>query len=237
MNGGIYFFSPKIFNYLKFRCSLEDDVLPVLIKNKKIQGKIYNEKFIDIGTPKNLKKIKYKKLDFFKKKVAFLDRDGVINKKIKQGYVLNKNHLELKAGTSKAIKYLNTKKYLVIVVTNQACVGKGLITEKDLDKIHNYMKFKIFKTSNGIINDIFVSPYYKYSKYEKYRQKKYLRKPNPGMLKEAIKKWNINLSKSFMIGDQNTDKMAAKKIGLKFWMFQENNLNKFIKKKINERSI
>lgn len=235
MNGGIYFFSTKIFNYLQFKCSLEDDILPKLIKNKKIQGKIYNEKFIDIGTPNNLKKIKYDKLNFFKKKAAFLDRDGVINKKINQGYVLKKKDLKLRLGTSRAIKYLNKKKFLVIVITNQACIGKGLITEKDLEKIHYYMKSKIFELSNGIVNDIFISPYYKYSKYIKYRRKKNLRKPNPGMLKKAIKKWNIDLSKSFMIGDQNTDKIAAKKIGLKFWMFQENNLDNFIKKKINER--
>ena len=69
----------------------------------------------------------------------------------------------------------------------------------------------------GIIDDIFYSPYYKFSRFRKFRLNKIDRKPNSGMLIKAIKKWNIDINKSFLIGDQKTDYLAAKNIGLKFF--------------------
>ena len=83
--------------------------------------------------------------------------------------------------------------------------------------MRNYLKNK----NKSFIDDIFYSPYYKYSKYPKYRLNKFDRKPNPGMILKATNKWNINLKKSFFIGDQITDMKAAKKVGLKFY-FKKN---------------
>ena len=94
----------------------------------------------------------------YKNKALFLDRDGVINKLNPNGYILNFNQFELLPGVGKAINFLNKSGYLVIVVTNQACVGKLIITEKKLNKIHEKMKRKIFLKNRGLINDIYFSP-------------------------------------------------------------------------------
>ena len=80
------------------------------------------------------------------------------------------------------------------------------------------------------IDDIYFAPYYKYSKKNKYRKNKYDRKPNPGMIIKAIKKWNIDISSSFFIGDKETDKSAAQKSKIKFYFKNNKSLYKQIKK-------
>ena len=77
---------------------------------------------------------------------------------------------------------------------------------------------KILKNKyKATIDDIFYSPYYKFSKNHKYRMNKNDRKPNIGLFKKAIGKWNIDINKSFFIGDSISDKKAAKKLKIKFY--------------------
>ena len=216
MNGGIYYFKKKILNYtLNKKISLENDIIRNLIYKRKIKGHYFDKKFIDIGTRKNLDFIK-KNSNFFKQKAFFFDRDGVINKLLKKDYVKNINQFKFLPGVFKAIKLLNDSNYLVIIITNQACIGKSIISKKRLESIHMFMKNKI-KEKKGRLDDIFYSPYFKSSKIKKYRTGLFDRKPNPGMLIRAIKKWNIDIKKSFFIGDSISDLNASKKIDLRFF--------------------
>ena len=95
MNGGIYFFKKTILKYVtSSKSSLENDILPKLIKTKKISGKLYNNFFLDIGTPKYLKKSSNLLRNHFKRPAAFLDRDGVIN--YDYGYVHDLKNFKLR---------------------------------------------------------------------------------------------------------------------------------------------
>ena len=78
-----------------------------------------------------------------KSKCAFLDRDGVINQD--QGYISKISDFKIYPGVGKAISLLNKKKYLVIIITNQSGIGRGLIKISELKKIHKYLKKKIKK--------------------------------------------------------------------------------------------
>ena len=89
------------------------------------------------------------------KKCVFLDRDGVLNKDV--GYISNIKEFKIYPHTGKAIKFLNDEGYLVILITNQAGVGRGLITIKELNSIHLYLKKRI-KKNKAIINDIYFCP-------------------------------------------------------------------------------
>ena len=221
MNGGIYFFKKKIFDYIKDKkISLENDILNQLILKKKIKGIFFEKYFIDMGTIQKLKLLKIN-ANFLKQKAVFLDRDGVINKLNPNGYIKNFREFIFLPGVIKGIKFLNKNDYLVIIVTNQACVGKNIINEKKLNNIHLKMKNYLYQKNKSYVDDIFYSPYYKYSNLLKYRSRKFDRKPNPGMILKAVNKWNINLKKSFFIGDQTTDLKAAKEVGIKFY-FKEN---------------
>jgi len=217
MNGGIYFFKKKIFKFIiKKKCSLENDILKNLIIKKKIHGIVFKEKFVDIGSHKMIKFLKKNK-DFFKQKAIFLDRDGVINRLKKNDYIKKYSEFNFLPGVIDGIKYINKKNYLVIIITNQACIGKSIISEKTLDSIHDKMKKHLKSKKNAHIDDIYYSPYYKYSNNSKYRKNEFDRKPNPGMLIKAIKKWNVNIKKSLFLGDSVTDYRLSKKMRIKFY--------------------
>ncbi len=228
MNGGIYLLDKKIFKYIKNKkISLENDVFNKIISKKKVIGKFYNNNFIDIGTKNKLAYIK-KNTNILKSKAFFLDRDGVINKEV--GYLLSYKKFKFLSGVKKGIKYLNKKNFLVIVITNQSPVGRSILKETELKKIHSKMKKDIFMFSGGIIDDIFYSPYYRYSKIKKYRKNYIDRKPNNGMLNKAIDKWCIDVNKSKFMGDQITDKKCSEKSKIKFYFKKNINFYDQIKK-------
>lgn len=231
-NGGIYLFKKEIFKYVKNqKQSLENEILFKLITKKKIKAILFREEIIDIGSYTKLNLLK-KQSELLKNKAFFLDRDGVINKE--NGYILKFSQLKILPGTQQAIQLLNKKRFIVIILTNQAAVGKGLITENELKNIHLKMINQIKNYKNSEINDIYYAPYYKKSKKMKYRKNFKDRKPNIGMFTKAINKWNIDPTTSYFIGDKNTDKKASKKASVKFYYKKKISLYKQIKNILNE---
>jgi len=227
MNGGIYIIGKKILKNIKNKySSFENEILKKELEKNNVVGKFFNNFFIDIGSKQKLNFIK-KTPKLLQNKCFFLDRDGVINKEV--GYIKNFNKFIFLKGVSKCIKYLNTKNYLVIIITNQAVVGKNLITEKKLNYIHSKMKKILFNKNKSHINDIFYAPYFKNSKILKYKKNKFDRKPYPGMIFKAANKWNIDLSSSYFIGDKITDKIAAKRANLTFYFKKKISLYKQVK--------
>jgi D,D-heptose 1,7-bisphosphate phosphatase len=227
MNAGIYFFKKKILkNILKTNYSLENDILPKLILKKKIEGVLGKGFFIDIGTYKNLKIAKKQLYKITKNSAAFLDRDGVINHDT--GYVHQIKDFKVKKNVFAAIRYLNKKKINVFVVTNQAGIGKGYFTEKDFINFQTQVK-KLLIKNKCYINDLRYSPFHPEAKIKKYRKITKLRKPGNLMIKNLKNNWNIDLSKSFMIGDKETDKIAAQSSKI-YFEYDQNNLLKQVKK-------
>jgi D-glycero-D-manno-heptose 1,7-bisphosphate phosphatase len=165
-------------------------------------------------------------------KVAFLDRDGVINSnKFNKGYIGLLKHFRWVSGAIKAIKYLNKKNYKVVVVTNQSGVARGFFKIKDVKKIHSYIQNKV-KENEAKIDAFYYCPFHKDGIVKKYKKNSLLRKPNIGMFNLAQKKWNIDKRNSFMIGDQKTDIEFAKRAKIKGYLFKDKNLFKFCRKKI-----
>lgn len=227
MNAGIYFFKKKILKkILKTNYSLENDILPKLILKKKIEGILSKGFFIDIGTYKNLKIAKKQLYKITKSSAAFLDRDGVINHDT--GYVHQIKDFKVKKNVFAAIRYLNKKKINVFIVTNQAGIGKGYFTEKEFINFQTQVK-KLLTKNKCYINDLRYSPFHPEAKIKKYRKSTKLRKPGNLMIKNLKNNWNIDLSKSFMIGDKETDKIAAQSSKI-YFEYDQNNLLKQVKK-------
>ena len=226
MNGGIYFFKKKLINLIPNKpSSLEDDILPLIIKKKLISGKFYKNFFLDIGTPKYLKKAELSLKNYFYKPAAFLDRDGVIN--YDYGYVHNEKKFKFKNGVIKGLQYLIKKNYLIFLITNQAGIAKGIYTENDLYKLHTILKIKLLK-KNIFFNDVQYCPFHPKGKIPLYIKQSNLRKPNNQMVKNVFKKFLIKKNKSFMIGDKISDKKCAQKSRLNFH-YAKNNFFKQIK--------
>ena len=148
-----------------------------------------------------------------KKPAAFLDRDGVINHDY--GYVYKYENFKLRKGVIEGLQLLSKKKYRIFIVTNQSGIARGFFTEKDLKSLHKKFKenLKKFKIK---IDAIKFSPYHPRGKIKKYKKNSQTRKPGNQMITEIFKKWPTDRKKSFMIGDKKSDKLCAKKSGLKF---------------------
>ena len=140
-----------------------------------------------------------------KKKAIFLDRDGVINEVIiRDGKPCSPNNIdELKINpyAKELIQHLKFKNYLTVVVTNQPDVERKKVSKEDVIEINNFLQ----KSLN--LDDVFVC----FSDDNNCSH----RKPNPGMLLDAQKKWNIDLSFSYLIGDRSKDIEAGIKAGVK----------------------
>lgn len=133
------------------------------------------------------------------KKAVFLDRDGVINRKPQEhDYVKSAREFFLLAGSSEAIRLLKEKEYLVVVITNQRGIARGLMTKETVDEIH-----KIISDADAF----YICPH-------DYKDNCLCRKPKPGLIIEAANDLNIDLNKSIMIGDSENDRKAALKAGI-----------------------
>lgn len=136
----------------------------------------------------------------------FLDRDGVINKHLPDAYVTSLVEFEFIPGSIEAIATLSKRFGKIVVVTNQQGIGKGLMTEMDLEKIHFYMQEEI-AIKGGRIDAIYYCPYLSSIKPK-------CRKPEIGMALQAKEDFpTIDFTKSVMVGDSKTDMEFGKKIG------------------------
>ena len=231
MNGGVYFFKKKILKFIKNKnTSLEDQLLPGLIKKRKISGLVVKNFFLDIGTPKNFNRAKNLLLKNCTKPAAFLDRDGVIN--YDTGYVHKIKDFKFRPGVIAGLKFLRNKNYYVFIVTNQAGIGRGIYNENQFYELQNNLKEKLQK-KDIFFDDINFCPYHPDAKIKKYRKITNLRKPGNLMIKQIENKWHIKRKKSFMIGDKISDKICAAKSKLYFEFAKENfhlQVKKIIKK-------
>jgi histidinol-phosphate phosphatase family protein len=137
----------------------------------------------------------------------FLDRDGVINTRIIGGYVQKWEQFEFLPGVTEALKILSKKFYKIIVVSNQQGIGKGLMTEKELETLHQRMTAEI-EQAGGRIDQVYHSPHLE-------KEKSVLRKPNVGMALMARKEFpEINFKRSMMVGDSISDMVFGKKLNM-----------------------
>lgn len=218
MNSGIYLFKKNILNHIKNkRQSLEEEVLPKLIEQKKIKGILSANYFIDIGTKQNLKLAKKQFNKKFYKPAIFLDRDGVINKDLDHVYKIK--DFKYTKNIFTALKRLSN--YYIFIITNQAGIAKGLYTENDFFKLHAKIKGDLIK-KNIYINEVKFCPHHPNGIIKKYTKNCLCRKPGTLMINEIFNNWNINLKKSLMIGDRISDMLCAKNSNLKFQFVQKN---------------
>lgn len=165
-------------------------------------------------------------------KVAFLDRDGVINSsKINNGYIGRIKDFKWIPGSKKSIKYLKNLGYKVVVVTNQSGIARGYFYVKDVKALHKQVQIELKKIGTSI-DKFFYCPFHKDGIIKRFKKKSRLRKPDIGMFLKAQKIWNIDKKNSFIIGDQLSDMQFAKKAGIKSYFFDKENLYEFIKENI-----
>jgi histidinol-phosphate phosphatase family protein len=137
------------------------------------------------------------------KRAVFLDRDGTIAKDVH--FCCRVEDLEILPHVPEAIRLLNQNGFKVVVITNQSGIGRGHLTEQTLHQIHHYMKQELAQC-NACIDAIYYCPHHPNDKCE-------CRKPQTGLLLRASRDLNIDLKRSFMVGDAERDMIAGKTMG------------------------
>jgi D-glycero-D-manno-heptose 1,7-bisphosphate phosphatase len=161
------------------------------------------------------------------KKAVFLDRDGTIN--VEKNYLYKIEDFEFIDGVLKALRELSDAGFLLIIITNQSGIARGYYTEKDYGILNSWL-FETF-AKNGIkISASYFCPHLPDASVERYRTICNCRKPNTGLFEQAVKDFNIDLKKSFAIGDKIRDLAICEKSECKGFLIGDNEETEIIEK-------
>ena len=233
VNAGIEIISPALLEEVKLhfiprhpetpdKIDLDRDVLKPYIFTGKIFAYHTPEYIKDMGTPErfyetemDIQKGKPASRNLQnKQKAIFLDRDGTIN--IKKGFITRVEDFELINGVAEAIHLINLSEYLVIVVTNQPQIARGDCSFEELQIIHNKMETDLGRFG-AFVDAIYYCPHHTDKGFSgeriEYKCNCECRKPKPGLLLQAARDYNIDLSQSYMIGDSELDVTAGEVAG------------------------
>lgn len=226
VNAGIHILSPAILEMFREvkKTDLDRDILKQLIPDRKLAAYDSPEYVRDMGTPERYQMVTsdiesglvHAKNLSNKQKAVFLDRDGTIN--VYKGFICDHREVELIPGIADTIRKINESGYLAIVVTNQPVIARGECTLEELECIHDQME-TLLGQEGAYIDDLFYCPHHPDKGFEgeriEYKIECECRKPKPGMLLQAAEKYNIDLSESYMVGDDERDMEAGRRAGCK----------------------
>jgi mannose-1-phosphate guanylyltransferase/phosphomannomutase len=227
VNAALYILTDAIFEYIPKDRSTDfgKNIFPAVVESGKLIRAYNTPEFLkDMGTPERLKELEgaissgktAARNIKNKQRAIFLDRDGIINDEIDG--VFKPEDFELTDDIVESLKMIHKSDYLAIVVTNQPFLAKGFMTVADLDQVHAAMDTKLGK-ERTFVDALYYCPHHPEKGWDgeipELKIECDCRKPKPGMLLEAARDFNIDLTKSYIIGDRTNDTLAGKAAGLK----------------------
>ena len=227
VNAALFIFKPSILDKIEVgvKSHIEKHILPRCLEaGMNLYGYISFEYIKDMGTPDRYYAVcddvisgKCARMNRkYSRPAIFLDRDGVITKEV--DLLCKPEQMELIPGAADAIKLINQKGWMAIVVTNQPVIARNLCSIEELEFIHAKLETMI-GAERAYLNAIYYCPHHPDAGYpeerKEYKIKCYCRKPAPGMLLKAAEDWNIDLANSYMIGDRQSDVKAGEAAGCK----------------------
>ena len=224
VNAACYLFEPVVLDHIEpgVKADFGADVLPRLIHQRAVFGYRTPEYLKDMGTPDRLARVE---ADVRSGTVAernlrharpaiFLDRDGVINRD--HHLIRRTEDMELLPGSASAVRRINRSGHLAVVVTNQSVIARNLVDLDGLRRIHDAMEWTLGE-DGAYVDDLLFCPHHPDGGYPEERPEYKVacdcRKPSPGMLLTAADRWNIDLERSWMIGDSPRDAEAGRRAG------------------------
>jgi D-glycero-D-manno-heptose 1,7-bisphosphate phosphatase len=208
--------------------SVEDALYARLAQQKKLFAYVTDHRYYSVGALHRLPLTE----EFFRRRpTVILDRDGVLNKKPPRAeYVRRWEEFEWLPGARDALRLLKEAGFRVLLVSNQAGIGRGAMSEEDLLRIHDRLKAEAGQ-AGGRIDAIYHCPHDWDAGCE-------CRKPAPGMLFQAQRDFNLDLSGTIFVGDDERDALAAERAGCSFARISaEQPLIRWAELYLNDRSL
>ncbi len=226
VNAGIYILNADLINRIQqpIKLDLEKDLIAPNIGEKRIYGYVTPEYVKDAGTPDRFEIVAKEQINGVwnrkclknKQACVFLDRDGTINKF--KGLINNDKQLELEQNAAKAIRMLNESGFLAVIVTNQPVIARGMCKIEDVELIHKKL-MTLLGEEGAYVDSIVYCPHHPDKGYPEenpeYKIPCTCRKPQIGMIEKIRARYNVDLSKSFMIGDSTVDIQTGINAGIK----------------------
>ncbi|MBQ9913840.1 MAG: D-glycero-beta-D-manno-heptose 1,7-bisphosphate 7-phosphatase [Clostridia bacterium] len=219
-NAGIQIISPELLSMYSYRgkADFDTDIISPAIGTGRIFAYPSAEYVHDAGTPERFSKVSADiasgivsaKNKRNTQKAVFVDRDGTLN--VHKGYITSPEDIELISGVTEAINTFHRLGYLVIMITNQPVIARGDCTSEDLKNIHCRLEL-LLAEGKAYLDGIYYCPHHPDRGFEGEKEELKIscscRKPSPGLILQAQKDFNIDLSVSYMIGDSNADVKAG----------------------------
>ena len=156
---------------------------------------------------------------------VFFDRDGVLN--VDSGYIGSVDQFVWRTGAREAVRLANARGFLVFVVTNQSGVARGLYDEASVRALHEHMQAEL-GAIGGHVDEFRYCPHLPDAERREYALDCDCRKPKPGMIRHLVARWRVDMDRSLMIGDKQSDMDAAAGAGVRGKMFAGGDLAAFL---------
>jgi len=213
VNAGVYCLRTEWLRSLNVvHSALERDEFPALAARGRLLGLPTDAPLLDIGTPESLVAAQDTVAAWRRKPCAFLDRDGIINFDV--GHLCDPAQFDFTPGMPEAIRLLNDIGWLVVVVSNQAGIGRGKYTEAEFEAFTEWIDDRLAE-GGAHVDAVYHCPHHPTAGVGEYRRECECRKPAPGMLLRAIAEWEPDVERSFLLGDKQSDVDAAEAAGVR----------------------
>ena len=224
INAGIYLFRRSLIARITSTpCSLERDIFPVLAREGLLEAWPAEAFFLDIGIPEDYATADEAIQRQCTRPAVFFDRDGVLNKD-NAGYAHKPEELRWNKNAIEAVRHANQSGWYVFVVTNQAGVARGYYDETAVRRFHKQMELELAGKA-AHVDEFRYCPFHPDGTVAEYRRDAECRKPKPGMITDLMRAWRIDLARSFLIGDKESDCAAAAAAGIRGYLFRGGDLS------------
>ncbi|QIP08642.1 HAD-IIIA family hydrolase [Bradyrhizobium symbiodeficiens] len=230
VNAGIYVIDKSVLDDIAtLPASLEQEIFPGLARSGALRGTAYRGYFIDIGIPDDFARADRELRRQLRRPAVFFDRDGVLNHD--SGYTFEMHKLEWIEGAREAVKAVNDAGYFAFVITNQSGVARGYYEEHHVVSLHRWMADQMALIGAHI--DAFeYCPDHPDGTVARYCRISDRRKPAPGMITDLVMRFPVDMTRSMVIGDKESDMEAAEAAGLAGHLFKGGNLEAFVKQRL-----
>ena len=226
INGGVYALSRAVAETIgPGKVSLEADIFPGLAAAGRIRGQLFDRYFIDIGVPQDFERAQIGLPLTLRRPAVFFDRDGVLNRDI--GYLHRPGDFAWLEGAREAVRLCNDRGCYVFVVTNQAGVARGYYGEQNVRALHGWIDEQL-AAAGAHVDRFEYCPHHPHGTVDGYARSCRRRKPQPGMILDLLDNWPVDVAKSFLIGNTQSDLDAAAAAGIAGHLYQGGDLEIFV---------